>query len=485
MKKSITKNYIYNLMYQILILILPLVTTPYVSRILGAENLGIYSYTVSITTFFILFGALGIGLYGQRQIAYQQEDKNKYSITFWEIAFLKCITLGISLVIFYFTFAIGKNDYNTYYKILIFEIIGNMLDITWFFTGLEEFKKTVSRNTLVKIISVISIFIFVKTKSDLYKYFIIYVISVLLGNISLWLYLPKYLKKIDFRKIKLSKHIKPVIGLFIPQVAIQLYTILDKAMIGTIISDKSEVGYYEQSQKIVKLLLTIITSIGTVMLPRIANIFAKGETDKINKYMNLSFRAVFFLAFPIIFGLIAVADAFVPIFLGSGYTNVIRLMKIISPIILLIGISNVTGVQYLLPTKRQRQYTTSVVMGAIVNFIANMLLISKFGAIGASIGTVLAEGTVTGIQIFFTRKDFQWKNILKCGIHYLVLSIVFFVPCIMLKFFINDNILLITLQIIVGIVIYSVLLLLSKDKMIVEILNIIKNKKIEKAGQEN
>ncbi len=297
--------------------------------------------------------------------------------------------------------------------------------------------------------------------------------------------MPKYLKKIDFRKIKLSKHIKPVIGLFIPQVAIQLYTILDKAMIGTIISDKSEVGYYEQSQKIVKLLLTIITSIGTVMLPRIANIFAKGETDKINKYMNLSFRAVFFLAFPIIFGLIAVADAFVPIFFGSGYTNVIRLMKIISPIILLIGISNVTGVQYLLPTKRQRQYTTSVVMGAIVNFIANMLLISKFGAIGASIGTVLAEGTVTGIQIFFTRKDFQWKNILKCGIHYLVLSIVFFVPCIMLKFFINDNILLITLQIIVGIVIYSVLLLLSKDKMIVEILNIIKNKKIEKAGQEN
>ena len=148
----------------------------------------------------------------------------------------------------------------------------------------------------------------------MYKYFIIYVISVLLGNISLWLYLPKYLKKIDFRKIKLSKHIKPVIGLFIPQVAIQLYTILDKAMIGTIISDKSEVGYYEQSQKIVKLLLTIITSIGTVMLPRIANIFAKGETDKINKYMNLSFRAVFFLAFPIIFGLIAVADAFVPIF---------------------------------------------------------------------------------------------------------------------------------------------------------------------------
>lgn len=280
MKKSITKNYIYNLIYQILILILPLVTTPYVSRILGAENLGVYSYTISITTFFILFGALGIGLYGQRQIAYQQDDKTKYSITFWEITFLKCITLGISLVAFYFTFVIGKNDYNIYYKILIFEIIGNMLDITWFFTGLEEFKKTVSRNTIVKSISVISIFIFVKTKSDLYKYFVIYVISVLLGNISLWLYLPKYIKKIDFRKIKLARHIKPVIGLFIPQVAIQLYTILDKAMIGTIISDKSEVGYYEQSQKIVKLLLTIITSIGTVMLPRIANIFAKGEKER-------------------------------------------------------------------------------------------------------------------------------------------------------------------------------------------------------------
>lgn len=482
MKKSITKNYIYNLMYQILILILPLVTTPYVSRILGAENLGIYSYTISITTFFILFGALGIGLYGQRQIAYQQEDRQKYSITFWEIALLKCITLGISLIIFYFTFAIGKNDYNTYYKILMLEIIGNMLDITWFFTGLEEFKKTVSRNTLVKIISVISIFVFVKTKSDLYKYFIIYVISVLLGNVSLWLYLPKYIKKVDFRKMKLTKHIKPVIGLFIPQVAIQLYTILDKAMIGTIISDKSEVGYYEQSQKIVKLLLTIITSIGTVMLPRIANIFAKGETEKINKYMSLSFNAVFLLAFPIIFGLIAVADAFVPIFFGDGYASVIMLMKIISPIILFIGISNVTGVQYLLPTKRQKQYTISVVMGAIVNFIVNMLLIPKHGAIGASIGTVFAEGTVAGIQVFFTRKDFQWKNILKCGIHYLVLSIIFFIPCLMLKYFINDNVLLIVLQIIIGVIIYSLLLLFLRDKMIVEFMNMIKKKKIEKVG---
>ena len=164
-KNSLKKNYIYNLIYQLLVIVLPLITTPYLSRVLGAEGVGIYSYTLSITTYFVLFGSLGIAMYGQREIAYIRDDGTKKSKTFWEILLLRFATMSISLIIFIFMFANGEN-YNLYYKILILEIIANSLDISWFFQGMEEFKKTVTRNIIVKIISVICIFTLIKKAED-------------------------------------------------------------------------------------------------------------------------------------------------------------------------------------------------------------------------------------------------------------------------------------------------------------------------------
>ena len=485
MKKSITKNYLYNLAYQILVMILPIITTPYISRVLGAENIGIYSYTLSISTFFILFGSLGIALYGQREIAYLQNDKKKYSNTFWEILILRCITMTISIIIFYFTFAIGNNNYNLYYKILILELIGNMLDISWFFQGLEEFKKTVLRNTIVKLIALFLTFTLIKTKNDLPIYFVIYVLSVLLGNLSLWLYLPKYLSKVKFTELKIFRHLKPTIALFIPQIAIQVYTLLDRTMIGTIIADKSEVGYYEQSQKIVKTTLTIITSLGTVMLPRVASTFAEGNNEKINEYMKNSFELVFMLAFPLIFGLISVSDAFVPFFFGEGYDKVIVLIKVICPIILLIGLSNVIGMQYLLPTKKQKEYTLSVLYGAIVNFIFNSLLIPKYGAIGASIGTVIAETTVTGTQIIYTRKDFDYKKILKYTKNYIIASVIMFICLLITRHYIANNVISVIAQVLVGMIVYALILVIMKDEFFMGLIKkFTKNKKDSKDSLE-
>lgn len=474
-KKTITKNYIYNLIYQILVLILPLITTPYVSRVLGAENIGIYSYTISIATYFVLFGSLGVALYGQRQIAYEQNKGEKLSKTFWEIVILRFITMAISMIIFYFTFVNGE-QYQVYYKIILLELLANCFDISWFFQGLEEFKKTVTRNIIVKLISVISIFTFVKNSYDLGIYFWIYVLSTLIGNLSLWAYLPKYLRKIKIKQLNIVQHIKSTIGLFIPQIAVQVYTVLDKTMIGAIISDKSEVGYYEQSQKIVKILLTVITSLGTVMLPRIANTFASGEKEKVTNYMKKSFNMVFLLAFPMIFGVIAVSKAFVPVFFGQGYDEVAILMSIISPILLLIGLSNVTGTQYLLPTKRQKEYTISVVCGAIINFIMNACLIWKIGAIGASIGTVIAELSVTLIQMYFVRKDFNLKEIFKLAKNYLLSSIVMFIVCVFIGRSINSNLVSTIVQVIIGGLTYGICLLILKDTFIFEMLDRIKNK---------
>ena len=474
-KKSVARNYIYNLSYQILAIIIPLITTPYLSRVLGAENIGIYSYTLSITTYFILFGSFGVAMYGQREIAYVQKNINKRSITFYEIFIMRLITLFISLLIFYFTFCLN-GQYTTYYKILILEIIANAIDVSWFFQGLEEFKKTVVRNMLVKLISVICIFIFVKTSNDLNKYFIIYVLSTFLGNFSLWMYISKYIKKINIKELKIIRHIKPTIMLFIPQIATQIYTVLDKTMIGTIINDKSEVGFYEQAQKIIKLLMTIATSLGTVMMPRIAATYAKEDMKKVREYMNQSFAFIMMIAFPLMLGIISVAYKFVPVFYGEGYDKVISLLCIISPIIVVIGLSNVTGTQYLLPTKQQNKYTLSVMIGAFINFIFNLILIRNLASIGASIATVIAEFSVTLTQFILIKKEIKIREVFKISYKYIISSIIMFAFSIIIGYFITNNILSIIVQTISSVCIYFSLLLLMKDDMIFEGISMIKEK---------
>ena len=474
MKKSIKKNYIYNLLYQMMVLILPLITTPYISRVIGVVGIGIYSYTISISAIFILFGSLGISLYGQREIAYIQEQKEKRTKIFWEIFILRLTTTLIALLIYWLMFVVREQEYSFYYKILAIEIIASIFDISWFFMGLEEFKKTVIRNMLVKMISVLLIFVFVKSKEDLVLYYYIYVFSIILGNISLWIYLPKYIEKISIKSLNIIRHIRPVVSLFIPQIAIQIYTILDKTMIGSIIEDKSEVGYYDQAQKIIKMTLSIISALGTVMMPRIASTYAKGEKNKVKNYMNKSFNLVFFLAFPLIFGINVIADNFVPWFLGNGYGKVVLLMKIISPIILFIGLSTVTGTQYLLPLKRQKEFTLSVILGSVINICFNFLLIGKFKSIGASIGTVIAELSVTLVQIYFTRNDFEWEKIIKMAFNYFLAGIIMTIICALFGNIINRNLEKMLLQIIIGSITYIMTLFILKDKFLLEIIKKLK-----------
>ncbi|MDA3046004.1 flippase [Campylobacter sp. VBCF_06 NA8] len=466
MQKSLVKNYIYNLSYEILVILLPLITIPYLARVLGAENLGIYSFTLSISTYFILFGSLGIALYGKREIAFVQNDKEAYTKLFWELLILRFLSMIVSIVIFYILFVYKINEYSIYYKILLLEMFAAIIDISWFFQGLEEFKKVVIRNTIVKLISVACIFIFVKSSDDLSIYFFIYVFGIIFGNLTLWLYLPKFLNKCKFVNLDIKKHIKPTITLFIPQIAIQVYTVLDKTMIGAIIDDKSEVGFYDQAQRILKILLTIITALGAVMLPRIASFFAGGETDKIKEYLEKSFSLVFLLSIPMIFGIFIIADDFVPIFFGNGFERVAILMCLMSPILLLIGLSNVIGMQYLLPTKRQKEFTISILVGAAINFLINLLLIPTYGALGAAVGTLVAEFCVTFTQFYFVRKDFEIMKIFKNARNYIFASVIMFVCCIEIKIQIIQAISII-LKICIGTFIYFIFLILLKDDFLI------------------
>ncbi len=448
MNKSITKNYIYNLVYQILVIIMPIITTPYLARTLGSESTGIYSYTISIVTYFILFGSLGLDMYGRREIAFVQDDIKKRSKIFFELLILRVITMSLSMLLFFFTYGM-HTEYSLYYRILLLEMIANCIDISWFFQGMENFKSTAIRNIIVKILSVICIFLFVKSPEDVSKYLLIYVFTTLLGNVSLWLGIKKYLTKVDIKSLEILKQLKPTIALFIPQVAIQIYTVLDKTMIGSITNNMSEVGFYEQAQKIVKVLLTIITSLGTVMVPRIAQCYVNGETDKIKIYMNKTFMFVYMLSFPLIFGIIAVASKFVPMFFGQGYAEVIPLMQILSLIILFIGLSNVTGSQYLIATKKQKQFTVSVICGAVCNLILNFILIRYFKSLGATISTVISELCVTLVQFYYIRDNFKTLDIIKLAKNYFIASVIMFIVVSVIALFITSNVIEIFTQAIV------------------------------------
>lgn len=461
MKKSIAKNYIYNLIYQMLTILLPLVTTPYLSRVLGAEPIGIYGYTISIVTYFILFGSLGVAMYGQRQIAYQQQDKTARSKSFWEIVTIRTITLTISIILFYLIYG-RTGEYALYYKILIIQLVANIFDISWLFQGIEEFDKTVIRNLIVKMLSLVLIFVLIKTPEDLWKYFAIYVGAELIGNITLWLYIPKYLEKIKIKELQLKKHIKPALALFIPQIAIQIYTVLDKTMIGKITNDMAEVGYYEQAQKIVKAALTVISALQTVMNSRIANAYATNDQKEVKQCLEKSFHFVWFLAIPMMFGLIAIAPNFVPWYYGEGFDRVTPILIATSPILIALGLNGVTGVQYLVQIGKQNIFTLSVTIGAIVNIIFNLILIRIWGGVGATIASVIAEVVILMIQLRYFKEQFTLIEILKLSIKCFISGIAMF---IVVKFIANNmtiSILNTIIQITVGGIIYIIMLIILK-----------------------
>lgn len=478
--KKLLTNYIYNTLYQILVLIAPLVTIPYVSRVLGVTNIGIYQYSQSIATYFVLIGAGGVSIYGQREIAYLQDKRQERTKAFGEIEVFHIFSVLLLVIIYAFTFfSFGK--YKSVYQILIIEIIASAFDISWFFMGMENFKSTVLRNTVIKFAGVILVFLLVKTSNDLLTYTACLTIPILAGNISLWISLNKY---IDRTHIDVSvlvsgvvKRLKPILILFIPQIAIEVYTVLDKTMLGIFATNIDQVGFYSQAQRIVRLILTIVTSLGTVMLPSMSAAFANKDNIKIVESFKVAFRFIFLLSAALMFGLCAIASRFVPVFFGEGYDPVILLLVVISPVIMIIASSNIISYQFLLPTGRQRQFTISILLGASVNFLLNIILIHFYDAVGASIATIIAELTVTGTQCWLVRKEIPIKNALLSGVKYLFYGAIMFLAVSGVGMLLPaEKIWALAVMIIIGVIVYMGELLLTKDPMVKMGLGLIKKK---------
>lgn len=454
--KKLIKNLIYNSIYQILIIILPLLTSPYVSRVLGSEGLGIYSYTYSVASCFALFGMLGVNNYGNRTIAAVQNNRNKRSAAFWSIWFLQVIMTSLTCVVYIIYLYKSSEVYKLVSYIQIITILSSMTDINWFFFGMEKFKITVTRNIIIRLINVCCIFLFVKSEQDIWKYSLILVGGHFLSTAALW---PFLRLEVDFIKPKIREvfsHFGQMSILFIPVIAITLYKKMDKVMLGAL-STMSQTGFYENTEKVINIPLGLITAIGTVMLPRMTNLFSNGINAKAKKYMSISMEFACFLSIGMAFGIAGISNEFAPFFFGEEFMAVGKLIKAIAPTIVFMSWANVIRTQYLIPLHQDKIYILSVWFGAIINLIINYILIPKLGALGAVYGTVCAEGSVMLYQTWCTRKALPIKSYLKKSIFYFIPGIVMYFVIRLIASFREPNFITIVIEVLVGMIVYIVL----------------------------
>ncbi len=403
---KVIKNYLYNLSYQILIIILPIITIPYVTRIFTSEALGNYGFYNSIVNYFALFSMLGIGIYGTKQIAAASD----VSSTFWNIYAIQLIAsiLAISAyVIAVFSIPKMGGVIPLMVGVVLFE---RMFDISWLFSGKEEFKKITLRNTVVKLIGVISIFTFIKSSGDLYLYIFLIVTINFLGQLVMWVPAKKFIKRPSFNTKIMKKNLHPIVLLFLPQVAISLYVVLDRTLLG-LLSSYSDVGIYEQGQKLTSILITVVTSLGVVMMPRVANLLSERKDREVQNMVKFSFILYNLIIFPMIFGLIAVNEVFVKLFLGQNFQDVKYVLYIIVFNLMFIGWTNILGYQVLVVRNKNKEFMLSTTIPAFVSVAVNIAVIPFFGYIGASITSVVVEILVFAIQWYYSRNIIN-KNLL-------------------------------------------------------------------------
>ncbi|TMT02696.1 flippase [Apilactobacillus kunkeei] len=468
---KIIKNFLYNASYQVFILLVPLLTTPYLARVFGPTGVGINSYTNSIMQYFVLFGCLGTNIYANRKIAFVRDDEEELTKTFWELFILRMLMLSVSFILFMaFIYIFGKNM-SSYYIAQSITILGTILDVSWFFMGIERFSVIVVKNFAVKIFTLICVFTLVKTQNDLVIYIAILSISLFLGNLSMIPNLKKEIHSPIRLKLNIYQHFLPSLMLFVPEVATQVYVMLNKTMLGVLVSFQAS-GYYDQSDKVVKIVLAVVTASGTVMLPHVANAFANRKYDKTKELLYDSFSLVTAISVPMFFGLASITSKLVPLFFSTKFNMVVPLMQVESVVILLIAWSNAIGVQYLLPTKQNKKYTTSIILGALFNILLNIPLILMFDSIGAIVSTVISEMIVSGYQFYSIRKQISIPKMFSGTYKYFISGFLMFI----FVSIINDELpftwIYLFLEIFFGILVYLILIVLLRANVFMIIRNL-------------
>ena len=468
--KSLKKNYVLNLVYQIIAIIVPFITTPYVSRVLQADGVGAYSYTLATATYMGTFAILGMDIYGQLQIAKYRDDHEQCSRLIYGIFSAKLLTTTITILL-YVILEPYIGMYPKLYWIMILFFLAQLFDFTWFFQGIEEFAFILTRNLLVKAIGIVGIFCLVRTQDDLGIYTIIMQGTVLFGNLIVIPYLRKFMIRVPVRQVRISQHLKGGLIYFVPTIATSVYTMLDKSMIGWITKTAYENGYYEQAYKIVQMVLVVVTSLRTVTLPRVVRLYDEKNDYELRSIIDGTIRFAIGISLPMAVGIIMVAPQLIPLFLGEGYEKSIVIVRVLAFLIVVVGLSNLVSGQCLTAMDKQKQANICVITGAVVNFVMNLILIPNCGALGAAIATVAAETLIVIMLTYFGREYIKIREMLRQLLKYGLCSALMAAVIYGLNFTGLGMEVLLVLKIVLGVTVYFGLLLLLKDDLVTHLIH--------------
>jgi O-antigen/teichoic acid export membrane protein len=469
MAKSLKKNYIFSLIYTLSGMLFPLITFPYAARVLMADGIGQVNFYTSIIQYIVLFSCLGIPMYAIRETARVRDNKEKLNQTTLEILALHTIlTLIGYIVVFILCVTVAQIQANIpLFLVISLSILFNAIGVEWFYQGTEEFKYITVRGLTVKIAMTVFLFIFVKTREDLLWYGVYTILGSVGNNLFNFIHLRKYIH-VDIARIKALRpmhHLTPALRIFVFTLITSIYVNLDTVMLG-FLQDNTAVGYYTGATKLTKLLMGIITSLGTVMLPRLSNLIQRGEREEFNRLAQRAIDYVITLSTPITIGLLVTAPTLIHIFCGKDYEPAILTLQILSPIILVISISQVIGLQILYPQGKEKLVIISTFIGAVVNFSLNMILIPKLSHNGAAVATSIAETCVTVSMLFIARRYIPVRLFtglhMKCIVSALIMGAICF-ALMQLQF---SNIASLIIVPTVGAVIYGSLLFAAKNPFV-------------------
>ena len=491
------------MIYQFAVIVLPFLLLPYLSRTLGADGNGIYAYTASYAIIFAFFANFGIMVYGTRKIASVSNDPQKLKETFASILVLKLIMSGIILLA-YLTLVFLMGEYQLFFLIQGITIFKEIFDVNFYFMGNENFKGLSIRNTIVRTSVVVLVLFFVKNVDDLLKYIIIVRSIDFISQIAMW---PSLIKTGIFKDFKNTlKRITPLyyfkdaLWYFLPNIAVMLYTTANVTILG-LINSEGEVAFFDYSFKITNAVVSILTSLGGILLPKITRLIHENKLDDVQGILNRSTRYLTFLCFPFTIGLISIAPVFIPWFLGDGWQGAIIVLMIASFRIVFCTFNNVTGMQFMIPYGMKKEFLISSIIGAAGCLIITLSTVYFFGAIGAILGSVFAEIIVLICHCVFLKKTFKIHIIILKQYKIIIASIIIGTLVVLYnQFFYNDFLMfifdkidmvhfileafLIAIIILISGLLYLIILAILKDGTQKELIKYIFNRKNKQMLEE-
>ena len=468
---KLVRNYFYNILYQLLVFIAPLFTAPYLARVLGANLLGTVNYVITIATIFTTIGLLGMQNYAIREIASVRNDGAKLEKRFYEL-FATRLIIGAVTVIVYVLYI----DFAKYPGLMWIEfmyVVAVFIDPCWFYIGMEDMGKAVARNFFAKTVNIIGIFALVNTQSDYITYAFLLSFMTLFASLLAMIPLKDYfkLKWYPIERKSILIHLQGSLQLFWPQVAMLVYTSVDKILLDYFVSD-SAVAFYDQADKIVKIPLTFITVLSTVMMPRLANQLSNGDKAGFQRYLSETLRFSSMLAFPMMLGIAGVASTLIPWYLGDEFSEVIPAIWCLSPIIVLCSWTGLSGDQYLVVTRQTSYLTISYVAAALVNLIMNFILIPTWGVIGSAVSVVMAYAVIFIIQYHVMLQQMKkLKRELWYSCSYLIKALPILGVIYGLTVLFGSSWIVTGLQVLAGMAVYGVIMLFCKDPYARKIIN--------------